>query len=115
MATPTKKSKKGLHILEGVLAGAALAVAAGIFSQTKTGKKLTSDIRDKSAEFYKYLAPQIKKAKQMTEAQYHQLIDASMARYSKAKKLTNAEIRDLKREARSSWSHLKKNLHTGKR
>ena len=110
MKKATPKSKTGMHLLEGALAGIALAVAAGIFSQTKTGKKVTKDIRDKSADFYKYLAPQLKKAKEMSQDQYHKIIDASLARYSKTKKLSKAEVKELSEGAYKSWEHLKKNV-----
>ncbi len=113
-AASPKKSKTGMHMLEGALAGVVLAVAAGLFLRTKIGKKVTVDIRDRSAEFYKQLAPQLKKAKELSQAQFHKLIDTSLVSYAKAKKLSSAEINELTREARSSWSHLKKNLQTAR-
>ncbi|MDQ5931604.1 MAG: hypothetical protein QG607_305 [Patescibacteria group bacterium] len=110
MKKTTPKNKSGSHILGGALAGIALTVAAGIFSQTKTGKKIVKNVRDKSADFYKSLEPQLQKAKEMSETQLHKVIDASLAKYGKTKKLSKAEIKELSETAYKSWEHLKKNV-----
>lgn len=110
MKKVVQKNKTGRHLLEGALAGIALAVAAGIFSQTKTGKKVVKDVRDKSADFYKFLAPQLKKAKEMSQDQYHKIIDAALVKYGKTKKLSKADVKELSESAYKSWEHLKKNV-----
>ena len=62
-----KQSEKKSKFLSGALIGAALGVAAGIFATSKKGKEISKEAKVKIAEFYKFIAPQIKKAKEMGE------------------------------------------------
>ncbi len=100
----------GTKILEGALIAGVVAVGAAMLANSKFGKKLGKDIHKKSVGFYKYLAPQLKKFKNMTGEQYKSLVKDAASRYSKDKKLTADEAKHLLREAQASWSHIKKNL-----
>ncbi len=100
-----------IKLLEGGLIGAALGVAAGIFlSSTDAGKKLGGELKDKSADFYAYLAPRIKKMKKMGEAEFKLFVKNAAQNYSKAKKLTVEEGETLVSEAAKAWKHLKKHI-----
>ncbi len=107
-----KKNNKGNtgKVIGGALIGAAIGVAIGIFTTSKAGKKAGKAIKDKSTEFYKYLQPKIKKAKEMGEAEYKAFVANAAESYSKNKKLSKAEATHLLKEAKASWAHLKKNL-----
>ena len=100
-----------IKLLEGGLIGAALGVAAGIFmTSTSTGKKLTNDLKDKSADFYAYLAPRLKKIKKMGEADFKVFVKNAAVQYSKAKKLTVEESSKLMGEAEKVWQQLQKHF-----
>jgi gas vesicle protein len=99
-----KKSKRGYGAaLAGGLIGAALGVGAGLLAQSKTGKQF-------SAEFYRYLAPQIKGVNKMREPEYKKFVAEAMKRYGKDKKFSRAEARRLVKDAQASWKHLEGNL-----
>ena len=103
-----KKDK--VRLLEGALAGAALGVAAGLLFAPESGKKLRKDIQDRSVDFYKSLAPKLKKVKKMSEDEYKALVKKAAATYSKVKKLSAAEEKELVKDAQKAWHQLKKHL-----
>jgi len=108
--TNKKNNKQSSHFLSGALIGATLAVAAGIFATSKTGKQMTKEVKSKSVEFYKYLAPQLKKAKEMGEKEYKEFINKALTNYNKNKKFNKEDLEGLAKEAYASWKHFKKHL-----
>lgn len=97
-------------VLGGALTGAALGVAAGMLMAPESGKKLRSDIKKKSADFYRQLAPQLKKMGKVGEAEYKELVKKAMTNYKEAKKLSAQEVKELTKEAHAQWKELKKHL-----
>lgn len=104
----TKRS--GSKFLKGALMGATLGVALGIFSVSKTGKKMGRDIQKPSREFYKHLIPQLKRVKKIGEKEYRALASSAMKRYAKGKKLAEREARMILKKAHSSWKEFEKHL-----
>ncbi len=105
-----KKTNKSSKFLSGALIGAALGVAAGIFAESKTGKEVRKEIKDKMAEFYKTVAPKLKNAKEMGEKEYKIFINKALADYKKNKKFDAEDLKKMAKEAHASWKHLKKHL-----
>ncbi len=99
-----------MKMMEGVVAGAVLAVAAGIFLTSKAGKAVQKDMRAKAAEFYKSVSPKLKKMKKMGEKEYKLFMKNAAAQYARAKKMTEKEAAELMKDAQSSWSHLARHL-----
>lgn len=104
------KNKNGVKLLEGALIGAVLGVAAGMLATSETGRKMGKDIKKLSGDFYRYIAPQVKKLKKVSEAQYNAFVTESAKKYAKTKKLSLAEQKALAAEAKRSWKHIKKHL-----
>lgn len=105
-----KKSRKRYGALAGGLIGAALGVSAGLLAESEFGKQLGKNAKHLSADFYRYMAPQIKKVKRVGEAEYKEIVAEAMERYRKDKKLSHAEAQHLAKNAQASWKHLKRNL-----
>jgi len=105
-----KQSEKKGKFLSGALIGAVLGVAAGIFATSKKGKEISKEAKVKIAEFYKFIAPQIKKAKEMGEREYKAFINKALVGYNKTKKFKKEDLKSLAKEAHASWKHLKKHL-----
>lgn len=103
-------NKNGEKLLKGALIGAVLGVAAGMLLAPKSGKKMRGDIKKLSGDFYKYISPQLKKLKQVSEAQYDAFVAKGVKNYTKAKRLSLAEEKILAMEAKRSWGHIKKHL-----
>ncbi len=102
--------KENKNLLEGALAGAVLGAAAALLLAPMSGKKLRNDIKKTSADFYKTLAPKLKKLKTLSEDEYQMLVKTAATQYAKAKKMSKSEADALMKEARSSWKELKKHL-----
>ncbi len=98
--------KNKIKLLEGGLIGAALGVAAGMFVKSDAGKKLGRDIKKTSADFQAYLAPRIKKLKNVGEADYKAFVKSATENYRKAKKLSVKEGAILAKEAHKIWEKL---------
>lgn len=101
-------------ILEGALVGAVLGIAAGMFLSSEKGKKVVKkagkDIKKISGDFYRYIAPQIKKLKHVGQAEFDAFVQEGAKKFAKAKKLSLAEEKMLVSEAKRSWGHIMKHL-----
>ena len=102
-----KKNNK-TKFLEGALIGLALGIAGSIFLSSKKGEKIKGDIKNITADFYKYIAPKVKKVKKMGEKEYKEFIKNSVKQYGKVKKISGDKISELTKEAIKSWNHLSK-------
>jgi gas vesicle protein len=96
-----------IKLVEGGLIGVALGVAAGIALAPKSGKEFRGDIKKKSAEFYTYLAPQLKKIKVIGEKEYDSFLHDAMATYVKVKLFSEKEGADLLTHIKKQGSLLK--------
>jgi gas vesicle protein len=105
-----KRRGAGGKIFTGALAGAAIGVAAALFLTSQTGKKLRKNLSARAADFYKYISPQLRKLRRMSQEEYEAFIDEAVKRYGKLKKLSGPEILALAREAKKVWGQLAKYL-----
>ncbi len=104
-----KKGNTG-KLIEGALASAALAVAAGMFLGSKTGKKVRKDTRVAAGKFYRHVAPKVKKLGRVGEAQLKAYVVKGAKEYVRARKLSAAEEKMLHAEAKNVWKHVQKHL-----
>ena len=101
--------KNSIKFLEGAVVGLALGVAATLFMKSKTGKALGKNIKDATADFYKYAAPKIKKLGKITEKEYKEFMKKMAEEYSKARKISKEKTKELIQNAQKTWSHFIKN------
>lgn len=99
-----------IKFLEGAVAGVALGVAASMFLASKKGKELKKDIKDVTADFYKYISPKVKKIGKMGEDEYKKFMKNAAEQYSKTKKISEDIAKDLVKDAQQSWKHFSKHL-----
>ncbi len=100
--------KSKLKFIEGALAGLALGVAAAIFLNSKKGKELQKDAKHAVGDFYKSVAPKIKKMKKMGQDEYKAFMKDAAEKFGKAKKMSAEKVKDLVADAQKSWNHLTK-------
>jgi gas vesicle protein len=101
-------SSKKFPFIEGAVIGAALGMAAGLFLQSKKGKELQKGAKEKAATFFAYISPKLKNMKEMGEKEFSEFIEKAAKTYAKARKFTDAELKTLIIDAKSTWKHLKK-------
>lgn len=99
-----------LKFIEGAIAGVALGVAASMFLSSKKGKELKKDVSHVMADFYKYIAPKVKKMKKMGEKEYKTFMRNAAEQYAKTKKLSEDMAKQLIKDAEQSWHHFSKHL-----
>ncbi|OGY59554.1 MAG: hypothetical protein A3B23_01195 [Candidatus Colwellbacteria bacterium RIFCSPLOWO2_01_FULL_48_10] len=105
-----KNSKSG--ILTGALVGAALGVAAGMLLSPKSGRRLRSEIVTGSAEFYRFMAPRLKKFKGIGQKEYAAFVDKAIKAFVRGRSLSAKEATDLAKTAKASWRVMKRHLST---
>lgn len=111
-----KQTRK--KVLAGALIGGALAVAAGMMllpeSVKKEGKrkivKAGKTLQQSAVDFYKFVAPQLKKFKHVGEREYKAFIAKSVTAYGKARKLSAHQVAALKKSAEAYWTQVQKHL-----
>jgi len=97
-----------LKVFGGVVAGAALAIAAAAFLRSKQGKKLTKNMQTMLQDFYDYLAPELKKIKNFTKEEYEKFVEDGAKKYGEMKKLSQDKVKELIGEAKNSWKQFSK-------
>jgi len=104
------KKNNRAKVIEGRIVGAILGVAAGIAVASESGKKFLGDVQKKSAEFHAYLAPQLKKVKEVGEKEYDSFVKTAMKTYAQKKHISEKESKEIVSRAKKSWKHIKKHL-----
>lgn len=105
-----KKKHKKSGGLKGAMIAGALGVVAGMLLAPESGKKLRKDIKKTSAHFYHSIIPQIKKMKNMGEKEYKSLVGKALGVYAKAQKLSEPEVKELRKGAERYWNQFRKHL-----
>jgi gas vesicle protein len=98
--------------LQGTVIGLALGVAASIYLGLKKGKIVKEDIADIMADFYKDIAPKLKKINKMGEKEYKLFMEKAAVQYAKTKKISAKMAKQLMAETQKSWKHF--SSHVGK-
>lgn len=105
-----KKQKRKEAMIKGGLLGAVIAVAAGLFLISPPGKKVRRDIKYHVAKFYKHLAPQLKKIRNMGEREFKAFTKKALKTYSATHKLSRAEEKAIAQDLKKTWKKLQTHL-----
>ncbi|MFZ2804021.1 MAG: YtxH domain-containing protein [Patescibacteria group bacterium] len=106
--------KTSSHLGAGLLAGAMLGIAAGIFMQSPKGKKVTKDIDAKMKKMQKQLTKQLKNAKSMSKEQYGELVDDMMKYYASSKEIAKDQIPEIRAYLLKKWKEIEKQMKSEK-
>jgi len=111
--TPTKKPASS-HLGAGLLAGAILGIAAGVFLNTPKGKKMTKDMEKQMQVLQKQLMKKIKEAEGMSKEKYEELVDDMMAYYEKSKQMAKDELPAARAYLMKKWKDIEKQMKSAK-
>lgn len=104
-----KGTKKTLAIGAGLAAVAGLA-AAGYFLYGKDGAKNRKKIKSWMLKAKAEVLEGVEKMKDVTEAEYHMVVDKVHAKYKALKNVDPAELEMMIKELRNHWKNIKKSI-----
>lgn len=106
--------KKSSHLGAGLLAGAILGIAAGLFINSPKGKKMTKDVEKKMQALQKQLMKKLKDAKGMSKEKYEELVDDMMDYYAKTKQLAKDEMPQVREYLLKKWKEIEKQMKSAR-
>ncbi len=109
MKTPSSP-KKSSHFGAGLLAGAIMGAAAGLFLKSSKGKELTAEAQVKAKELQKKLMKKLKSAESLTKESYESLVEELMGHYETTKEIAKKDIPQIRTYMLKKWSEIKKQL-----
>ncbi len=109
MTTKTSGAKK-VAVGAGILGLAAAGIAGAYFLYGKDGAKNRKKIKAWGLKAKAEVLEKLEKAKDLTEGNYHEIIDAVSAKYSKAKDITPEDIAGFAKDLKKHWKDIKKDL-----
>jgi gas vesicle protein len=109
MNKPMPEQKKS-HFGAGLIAGAMMGVAAGLFLQSQKGKQMTKVMQKKAFKLQIKLMKELKNAKSLSKDKYEEIVDSVMDYYVKSKEVAKAEVPAIRSYLLNSWTRISKEL-----
>jgi gas vesicle protein len=113
MNKPMTDQKKS-HFGAGLMAGAIMGVAAGLFLQSQKGKQMTKGMQKKANKLQTKLMKELKTSKVLNKEKYEEIVDMVMDYYVKSKEVAKTEVPAIRNYLMSSWSRISKELKSVK-
>lgn len=105
-----KKQTKTNVVIGVGLAGVAALAAAGYFLYGKDGAKNRKKIRSWMLKAKAEVLEGVEKMKDVTEAEYHTVVDKVHTKYKAIKSIDPAELEMMMKELRGHWKNIKKSI-----
>lgn len=108
-----KKAKKKIgKVAAGTALGALLAAgaAAFFFTQTKVGKDAGKKIKEEATHLSKEISHRVSTFRKMSQEKYDEIVDDIVDEYGKKKKLAGTQMDSLKRDLKSHWKEVSREL-----
>lgn len=102
--------KKSSHFGTGLLAGALVGMAAGLFVQSKKGKQLRKDLQKKGLQFQNKLMNELKNAKDLSKDKYEEIMDKMLAYYEQTKEIAKSEVPEVRKFLMKNWEQVNKQI-----
>lgn len=103
-------SKKSSHMGAGLLAGAVIGMAAGLFLQSRKGKALTKDAQKKALVLQKQVMKKLEGLEEMSKEKYAEVVNHVLAYYEKTKEVTKKEIPEVRSYLMGRWKEIESAL-----
>ena len=94
----------------GIAGAAAAAIAGGYFFYGKDGAKQRKHLKSWSIKAKAEVMDKLEKAKDLTEASYHDAIDLVAAKYSSVKTIAPEEVQAFARDLKKHWKDIKREI-----
>lgn len=108
----TKKTTSTNSSGKKIALGAALVTvaAAGYFLFGPKGAQNRKKVKGWTLKAKGEILEKLEKLEEVSEEQYHAIVDAVIAKYAKAKDKTTEEVAAVEKEAKKYWNSIKKDL-----
>ncbi len=106
--------KDSAKVGAGLLAGAMLGIAAGLFLQSKKGKVLIKDASKKALALQKQVMKKLDGLEDLTKEKYEEVVEDVLAYYKKSKELAVKELPEAKKYLMSQWKKVEGALNEAK-
>ncbi|MDO8584487.1 MAG: YtxH domain-containing protein [bacterium] len=101
-------AKQSSHLGVGLMAGAILGMATGLFLKSRKGKDLTKDAQKKALQLEGQVIKKLKDAKHLSKEKYEEIVDHVMGYYSKTKELSAKEAPEVRKFLMARWKAIDK-------
>ena len=91
-ASAPAESRQSSHLGAGLMAGAIIGMATGLFIQSRKGKELTKDAQKKAMQLQVKVIKKLKAAKGMTKEKYIEIVDDVVGYYEKSQEIAKKEV-----------------------
>jgi gas vesicle protein len=105
-----KSTTKKVAVGAGILGLAAAGIAGAYFLYGKDGAKNRKKIKAWGLKAKGEVLEKLEKAKDLTEENYHEIIDAVSSKYSKAKDVTPEDIQTFAKDLKKHWKDIKRDM-----
>ncbi|MDP3793355.1 MAG: YtxH domain-containing protein [Candidatus Uhrbacteria bacterium] len=96
------------HLRAGLVAGAILGLAAGLFLQSRQGKKLTKDAQKKAVQLQAQVMKKLKGIENMSKAKYTEIVDHVLAYYTKTREIAKTEVPQVRSYLLARWKEIER-------
>lgn len=109
--TDSKNGKQSSsHVGAGLMAGAVLGLAAGLFLQSRRGKELTKDAQKKAAQLQIKVMKRLQNVEDLTRARYEEVVDDVLEYYAKSREVAKKELPEVRTYLLGRWKAIESQL-----
>ena len=100
--------KSSSHLQAGLVAGAILGVAAGLFLQSRKGKELTKEAQKKAMQLQMQVMKKLQNVEMLSKETYTEIVDHVLGYYQKTKEVAEMEVPGVRKFLLSRWAEIQK-------
>jgi polyhydroxyalkanoate synthesis regulator phasin len=110
MTQKSASTGKKMAIGAGILGLAAAGIAGAYFLYGKDGAKNRKKIKAWTLKAKGEILEKLEKAKETSEAHYHDIVDTVVAKYGKAKDITPEDVQAFAKDLKKHWKSIQRDL-----
>ena len=100
--------KSSSHLQAGLVAGAILGMAAGLFLQSRKGKQLTKQAQKKATQLQAQVMKKLQNVDMLNKEKYTDVVDHVLTYYTKTKEVAKTELPEVRKFLLGRWSEIQK-------
>ena len=110
MSDANHSQKRASHVGAGLMAGAVLGLAAGLFLRSRRGQQLTRDAQKKAAQLQIKVVKRLQSMETLTRERYEEVVDDVLDYYAKSREVAKKEIPQVRAYLLGRWKLIESQL-----